>query len=94
MDAPQFTAAWKPVALAHYAALKSYRTMDDIDWTFLSPADRVEPGVRTGQFRTGQDELIRDAEGRSYISAEDLAVAVVDELEKPKHVRQRFTIAY
>lgn len=66
----------------------------DIDWTFLSPAVNFVPGERTGVFRLGGDELMRDASGESRISYEDLAVALVDELETPKHSRRRFSIAY
>ena len=66
----------------------------DLDWTNLSPAAMIEPGERTSNYRTGSDILLTDAQGNSRISAEDYAVAMVDELERPKHVRQRFTLAY
>lgn len=66
----------------------------DIDWVFFSPAGTLEPGERTGKFRLGKDELIVDADGKSHISVEDYAVAMVDELEKPAHHQERFTIGY
>lgn len=66
----------------------------DIDWVFFSPAGTLEPGQRTGKFRLGKDDLIVDENGNSHISVEDYAVAMVDELEKPKHHYERFTIGY
>jgi hypothetical protein len=54
----------------------------------------ITPGERTGKFRLGKDQLLTDAEGKSAISAEDYAIALVDELEKPAHIRQRFTVGY
>lgn len=64
----------------------------DIDWIFFSPAGTLEPGKRTGKFLLGKDDLIVDGNGISHISVEDYAVAMVDELEKPKHHYERFTI--
>ena len=66
----------------------------DIDWVSFSPAVSLEPGERTGKFRLGKDDLIVDADGKSHISVEDYAVAMVDELEKPAHHQERFTIGY
>ena len=66
----------------------------ELDWVFFSPAAELVPGKRTGKFRIGKDELIRDASGKSSISVEDYAVAMIDELEKPVHHRERFTIGY
>ena len=66
----------------------------DIDWVFFSPAGTLEPGKRTGQFRLGKDDLIVDKNGNSHISVEDYAVAMVDEVETPKHHQERFTIGY
>lgn len=65
-----------------------------IDWIFFSPAGTLEPGKRTGKFRLGKDDLIIDKNGISHISVEDYAVAMVDELENPKHHYERFTIGY
>jgi len=83
----------KPIATAHRDALEILREAD-LDWTYLSPAAFIQPGERTGKFRLGKDDLVADAKGESRISAEDYAVALVDELEQPKHIRQRFTLAY
>lgn len=75
--------------------LKEYLLPDkSIDWVFFSPAGTVEPGERTGKYRLGLDNLIKDKNGKSKISVEDYAKAMVDELEKPQHHYQRFTIGY
>lgn len=94
MDSPDFPAAWKPLAAAHHDALKVYRSIADLDWSYLSPAAFIEPGARTGKYRTGGEQLVADAAGKSYISAEDYAVALLDELEHPNHIRKRFAVAY
>jgi hypothetical protein len=65
-----------------------------IDWVFFSPAGNIAPGERTGKFRLGKDDMIFDSHGKSNISVEDYAVAMIDELEKPAHHRERFTIGY
>ena len=74
--------------------LKRLRGESALDWTFFSPAAEIGPGERTGKFRLGGDQLVSDAAGKSRISYDDYAIALVDELEHPRHVRQRFTIAY
>ncbi len=94
MDLPAFPAAWLPYARAHAEALDIYRGNTSLDWTYLSPADHILPGERTGSYRTGGDQLVKDAKGESRISAEDYAIALLDEIERPAHVRQRFTVAY
>ena len=66
----------------------------DLDWVFLAPSSRLTPGERTGEYRVGKDELLFDAKGESHISLEDFAVAMIDELEEPKHHRERFTVGY
>ncbi|MCO6025844.1 NAD(P)H-binding protein [Prevotella cerevisiae] len=69
--------------------------VDDVDWVFFSPAGKFDrDGGRTGKFRLGKDNLVVDAEGNSHISVQDYAVAMVDELEKPQHHKERFTIGY
>ena len=65
-----------------------------LDWSYQSPAALIQPGERTGSFRLGTTQLVTDAKGESRISAEDFAVAMVDELEKPQHLRRQFTAAY
>ncbi len=95
VDTPEFPAAWKGIALAHRDALEVYRKEGgDLEWTYISPPALIEPGTRTGKFRVGADQLLVDANGQSRISAEDYAIALVDEVETPKHVRKRFTVAY
>lgn len=95
VDAPEFPAAWKGIALAHRDALEVYRKdAGDLEWTYISPPALIEPGERTGTFRVGGDQLLVDANGQSRISAEDYAIALVDEVETPKHARKRFTVAY
>jgi putative NADH-flavin reductase len=96
VDTRDFPAEWKAIALAHREALDFYRKagMAEFDWTAVSPAAVITPGTRTGKYRTGTDQLLVDATGKSYISAEDFAVAVVDEIEKPQFQGKRFTVAY
>lgn len=93
LDTPEFPAAWRPGAIALRDALGVYKNAD-LDWTYFSPADMIAPGERTGRFRTGTDQLITDGQGKSNISAEDYAIAALDELENPHFVRRRFTVAY
>jgi len=92
VDTPEFPAAWRPIALVHRDALEVYRTAA-LDWTVLSPAALIAPGERTGTYRTGADQLLTNDKGESRISAEDYAVALVDEIENPQFVRRRFTVA-
>ncbi|CAN7200605.1 NAD(P)-dependent oxidoreductase [Devosia sp. LjRoot3] len=66
----------------------------DLDWTYVSPPLEIKAGERTGKFRLGEDQLLRDAEGNSRISEADFAVAILDELEQGRYVRRRFTAAY
>ncbi|MDE1714199.1 NAD(P)-dependent oxidoreductase, partial (plasmid) [Chromobacterium amazonense] len=75
-------------------ALNLLRAETELNWTLLSPSAMLEPGLRTGQFRLGKDQLLVDAEGNSRISVEDYAVAMIDELEKGAHPRSRFTVGY
>lgn len=82
-----------PIATSHAKALAALKA-SDINWTYFSPPMSITPGERTGKFRLGGDSLIKDAEGKSRVSFEDYAVALVDELEKPAHERARFTIGY
>ena len=80
----------KPAALA----LEALQKVANLDWTAISPAASIQPGARTAKFRLGLDHLIEDDSGQSLISREDFAVAILDEIEKPRHVRRRFTAAY
>jgi len=97
IDTPEFPAEWKAGALAARDYLNILRKEDQLDWAFVTPAIEMHPGtsgVRKGVYRTGLENPVFDENKKSIISVEDVAVAVVDELEKPKHVRQRFTVAY
>ncbi len=94
VDTPNFPEAYKPEALAGRQFLQALRDETALDWTFLSPSALFEPGERTGTFRLGDDQLLVDAQGKSRISMEDYAIALVDELELPKHTRRRFTVGY
>jgi uncharacterized protein len=90
-----FAATWTGVALAHRDALDLYRAAPaTVDWTYVSPAATVELGERTGRYRTGGEQPIVDERGQSRISAEDLAAAILDEVEQPRHRRERFTVAW
>ncbi|WP_346836340.1 NAD(P)-dependent oxidoreductase [Ralstonia solanacearum] len=82
-----------PIATSHMKAFAALRA-SGINWTYFSPPMLIEPGVRTGQFRLGGDDVIVDEQGKSRVSFEDYAIALVDELEKPAHERARFTIGY
>ncbi len=86
-------AEWVPIATSHAKVLDLVKE-SSIHWTYFSPAAYFEPGVRTGKFRLGTDALIADEKQESRISMEDYAIALVDELESPKHERARFTIGY
>jgi len=85
--------AWVPIATSHEKALRLLEA-SDIDWTYFSPAAFFEAGERTGKFRLGKRNLVADEKGNSRISLEDYAIALVDELEKPAHQRQQFTVGY
>jgi len=86
-------AAWLPIATSHAKVLDLLK-QSSISWTYFSPAAFFEPGERTGKFRLGKDALIANEQHESRISLEDYAIALVDELESPKHERARFTIGY
>ena len=94
LDTPEFPAEWKEGASATRAAFNVIKETNDLEWTVLSPAMVIEPGERTGKFRLGKDQGVFDEKGNSRISTADYAVALIDELEKPAHIRQRFTLAY
>lgn len=93
MDTPDFPHKWKLVAQAHRDALDVFRTAK-FDWVCVSPPAEIHPGSRTGKYRTATDQLIVDGNSKSWISLEDFAAAVVDEIEKPQFHRQRFTVGY
>lgn len=93
-DTPDFPPAYKPEASAGSEFLSALRREHVLDRTFLSPSAEFAPGERTGAFRLGGDQLLVDDNGKSRISMEDFAIAMVDELERPTHSRRRFTVGY
>ncbi|MBA4776971.1 NAD(P)-dependent oxidoreductase [Agrobacterium salinitolerans] len=93
VDLPDFPAAYKAEATKGAEFLDRLKQEKQLDWTFLSPSAEFVPGERTGKFRIGRDNLLSNDEG-SRISFEDYAIALVDEIEKPQHSRQRFTVGY
>ena len=98
MDTPEFKSMVPPEILPGVQgareALALVRGETDLEWTFLSPPAKLAPGERTGKFRIGGDELLMQGAEPAGISVADLAVAIVDEIERPAHLRQRFTVGY
>lgn len=92
---PEFPEVARPNSLRGGDLLDMLKATTELDWTFISPPRMFVPGGRTGKFRYGKDHMLMNAEGNpTSISFEDFALALVDELETPRHVRQRFTIGY
>ena len=94
LDAGLIPAEYIAIPIAHQQALETLKKNSTAQWTYFSPAAMIQPGVRTGKFRVGGDQLIVGENGKSEISMEDYAVAMIDEAERPQHLRQRFTIGY
>lgn len=94
VDTPEFPAEWKQGALAAREALNRIRLEDTLDWTFLSPAILLEPGAHEGAYRIGLEKPLMDGDHPARITVADMATAIVDEIEKPQHIRRRFTVAY
>jgi putative NADH-flavin reductase len=93
LDSEHWPKELVPIAISHTKVLAALRA-SDINWTYFSPPMLIDLGERIGKFRLGADTLIRDEQGKSHVSFEDYAIALVDELEKPTHERARFTIGY
>lgn len=93
-DGPTFPEDAKPEAAAGQNVLNRLKAEPALNWTFLSPSAVFTAGERTGRFRLGKDHLLIGADGKSHISFEDYAVAMLDEIETPAHPRQRFTVGY
>jgi len=91
---PNFPAQYKAEAEAGSAFLDLLRQEKDLNWTFISPSALFIEGERTGKFRLGTDQLLADANGKSWISFADYAIALADEIERPAHQKQRFTVGY
>jgi len=94
IDNPDMPEWGKPGSLATIDALVQLRKEQDLDWTYLAPSATLISGERTGKYRIGRDQLLVDRDGHSKISVQDYAVAMIDELEHPAHLRQRFTVGY
>ncbi|MGY3175778.1 3-beta hydroxysteroid dehydrogenase [Pseudomonas sp. MWU12-2312b] len=94
IDSKGFPAEYKAEAGAGAEFLENLRQEQDLDWTFLSPSAEFVEGERTGKFRIGKDDLLVSSEGRSWITFADYAIAMLDEVDAPKHIRQRFTVGY
>lgn len=97
VDTPEFPEAYKAGASALRDYLNVIREEKDLDWTFLSPAIEMHQGTsgeRRGTYRKGGENPVFNEEGRSVISVEDMAMAILDEIEQPQHIRQRFTVGY
>jgi putative NADH-flavin reductase len=94
-DQPDFPESYRAEAREGREALAVWRNeADGLDWTYLSPAVEIGAGLRTGKYRTTGDRVLFDTAGKSFISFEDYAVAVLDELERPGHIGRRFGVAY
>ena len=93
LDSGHWPEPYVPIATSHMKAFAALRS-SDINWTYFSPPMLITPGERTGKFRLGGDDLILDEQGKNWVSFEDYAVALVDEIEQPAHERARFTIGY
>ena len=94
VDSPDLPSWVRPGSLATIDALDQLQKEPELDWSYLSPSAEMKPGQRTGKFRLGNDQLLVDNTGRSQISVQDYAVAMIDELERPAHIRHRFTVGY
>jgi uncharacterized protein len=95
VDTPEFPAEWKQGALAARDLLTRLRGESGLAWSFISPPIALAPGARTGTYRVGGDQLLPgEGDAPAGISVADLAVAIVDEMERPKHIRRRFTVAH
>ena len=94
LNTPHFPAAYKAEAERGGVFLDRLRQERELNWTFLSPSALLDSGGRTGKFRLGTDQLLVDSAGKSWISFEDFAVAMADEIERPAHTRARFTVGY
>ena len=93
VDTPEFPAEWKAGAQAARDALNLLREEHSLDWTFLSPPILLVPGARTGQYRVGSEAPLMNGDAPGTLSVDDLAVALVDELEQARHLQKRFTVA-
>jgi putative NADH-flavin reductase len=94
LDVTNFPEQVKGGVLATKETLHMLKEEKELEWTFLSPPSSISAGERTGHYRVGKDQLLKNAGGESKISTQDYAIAMLDELEHPQHIRERFTVAY
>ncbi len=97
LDSPEFPAAYEPFKPGIRGTRELYYLLKNergLDWVFLAPSVMISPGARTGKYRVGKDHVLYDEKGKSHISLQDYAVAMLDELEHPRHHRERFTVGY
>jgi uncharacterized protein len=94
VDTPEFPNEWKQFSLATREALNLLRKEPGLEWSFLSPSADISPDQRTGKFWLGTAQMLKDANGNSHISTQDYAMAMIDEVEKPTYIRQRFAVGY
>ncbi|WP_163581318.1 NAD(P)-dependent oxidoreductase [Gracilibacillus saliphilus] len=93
IDTPDFPDLFKPTAKGQARNLQELQESSDITWTFISPSAEFDAdGKRTGSYQSGKDQLLFNSKGESYISYQDYAIAVLDEIENPKHLNERFTV--
>jgi uncharacterized protein len=86
--------AYKAEAAQGADALAFFKSISDLDWTYVSPAAFIHPGERTGRYRLGGDQFLVDGNGNSEISAEDYAIAIADLLEQEAHLRSRVAVTW
>ena len=94
LDTASFPEQVKKGVLATREVLYMLKEEQELEWTFLSPPTSIKPGERTGDYRVGEDQLLKNEKGESRISTQDYAIAMLDELENPQHIRERFTVGY
>ncbi|MDQ0087638.1 putative NADH-flavin reductase [Paenibacillus anaericanus] len=92
LDTPDFPAMFLPTASNQGKNLEILQGTSDLNWTFISPSALFAEGTRTGSYQSGKDNLLVNSKGESYVSYEDYAIAVVDEIDNPKHLNERFTV--
>jgi putative NADH-flavin reductase len=92
VDTPGFPDFVKPTALNQGKNLEILQTTEGLRWTFVSPSANFAVGERTGAYVKGKDHLLVNSKGESYVSYADYAIAIVDELEQPQHIGERFTV--
>ncbi|MNE34746.1 hypothetical protein D3C80_1284810 [compost metagenome] len=94
VDSPSFPAVARAEALAGCEFLAALASQSELSWTFIAPSAQFARGERTGRYRLGLDRLLVDEQGKSWISVEDFAIALLDELQRGRHPSQRITVGY